>query len=116
VRRRGLLLDDITLVGPYAHAGMPADDDRLGADRLHRIAVSLIEGVEISSSWSCCGAARRCGRAPYEAVRDAVAADLATGIVEPVVCCSRHGCSTSRMAGMRCRLAGRGRRRLRVGA
>jgi hypothetical protein len=85
-RAEELLLDGITLVGPHAHGGMPSDATiELGADALRRVATSLIEGVEISEQLELLAARLPDGRmeASYDAVRDAAAADLARGIVEP---------------------------------
>ncbi|MFL5817203.1 MAG: hypothetical protein ACJ76L_06330 [Conexibacter sp.] len=85
-RAEELLLDGITLVGPHAHGDMPSEATiELGADELRRVVASLLEGVEISEQLELL-AARLPGDqidAPYDAVRDAVAGDLATGIVEP---------------------------------
>ena len=85
-RAEELLLDGVTLVGPYAHAGMPAEATiELGVEELRRVAVSLIEGIEIAEQLKLL-AARLPDRgiaADYDAVRDAAAADLASGIVEP---------------------------------
>jgi hypothetical protein len=85
-RAEELLLDGITLVGPHAHAGMPSEATiELGADELGRIAAALIEGLEISEQLELLTTRLPDGgiEAPYDAVRDAVAADLASGIVEP---------------------------------
>ncbi|HEV7773422.1 MAG TPA: hypothetical protein VGO48_09080 [Conexibacter sp.] len=85
-RAEELLLDGVTLVGPHAHAGMPPDATiELGADGLRRVATSLLEGVEISEQLELLATRLPDGRidAPYDAVRDAIADDLATGIVEP---------------------------------
>jgi len=85
-RAEELLLDGVTLVGPHAHAGMPPDATiGLGAGELRRVAASLLEGVEISEQLELLAARLPDDRidAPYDAVRDAVADDLATGIVEP---------------------------------
>src|SRR5205085_8678047 len=57
----------------------------LGAGELRRVAASLLEGVEISEQLELL-AARLPGDqidAPYDAVREAIAEDLATGILEP---------------------------------
>lgn len=82
-RAEELLLDGITLVGPHAHAGMPADATiELGAAELRRVATAVAEGVELAEQLDLC-VARLPGavlRAPYDAVRDAAAADLARGI------------------------------------
>ena len=85
-RAEELLLDGITLVGPHAHAGMPSEATiELGADGVRRVAASLIEGVEISEQLELLAARLpdEAIEAPYDAVRDAVVADLAGGIVEP---------------------------------
>lgn len=85
-RAEQLLLDGITLVGPHAHAGMPPDATiELSADALRRVAASLIEGVEISELLELLSARLPSGEveASYDAVHDAVAVDLAAGIVEP---------------------------------
>jgi hypothetical protein len=85
-RAEELLLDGVALVGPHAHAGMQAAATiELDADELRRVAVSLIEGVEISEQLELLAARLPAGgiEAPYDAVREAVAADLAAGIVEP---------------------------------
>lgn len=85
-RAEELLLDGITLVGPHAHAGMPPDATiELGAGELRRVAASLLEGVEISEQLELLAARLPGDRidAPYDAVREAIAEDLATGIVEP---------------------------------
>ena len=57
----------------------------LGTDDLRRVAASLIEGVEISEQLELLAARLPEGEieAPCDAVRAAVAADLAGGIVEP---------------------------------
>jgi hypothetical protein len=85
-RAEELLLDGIALVGPHAHAGMAAGATvELGADELHRIAASLVEGVEISEQLELLATRLPDSgiAASYEEVRDAAAADLAAGIVEP---------------------------------
>ena len=84
-RAEELLLDGITIVGPCAHAGMPTEATiELGAEELRRTVASLIEGVEIAEQLELLTARLPAGRveASYEAVRDAAAADLASGIVE----------------------------------
>jgi hypothetical protein len=86
-RAEELLLDGITLVGPHAHAGMAADATiELAPDELARVASQLTEGVEIAEQLDLLAARlpRNAGiRASYEAVRNAAAADLANGIVDP---------------------------------
>jgi len=85
-RAEELLLDGIPLVGSHAHAGMPSDVTiELGADELRRVVAALLEGVEISEQLELLAARLPGDRidAPYDAVRDAIADDLATGIVEP---------------------------------
>jgi hypothetical protein len=86
-RAEQLLLDGITLVGPQAHAGMAPDATiELGTDELRRVAAALTEGVEIAEQLELL--AVRLPRdgpveARYAAVRDAAAADLAGGILDP---------------------------------
>jgi hypothetical protein len=85
-RAERLLLDGIALVGPHAHAAMPADAAiELSADELRRLVASLAEGVEIAEQLDLLSARLPDTglAAPYEAVRDAAAADLAEGIVDP---------------------------------
>jgi hypothetical protein len=85
-RAEELLLDGITLVGPQAHAGMASDATiALGAAELNRVADTLTEGVEIAEQLELLAARLPAGavEARYEAVRDAAAADLADGIVDP---------------------------------
>lgn len=85
-RAEELLFDGVTLVGPHAHAAMPSGATiELGAEQLRRIGRSLIEGVEISEQLELLAARLPDAgiEASYEAVRGAVAADLASGIVEP---------------------------------
>lgn len=85
-RAEELLLDGITLVGPHAHAGMPAGTAiELGQAELRRVAAALTEGVEIAEQLELL-ATRLPDEgiaADYAAVRDATAADLAEGIVDP---------------------------------
>ncbi len=85
-RAEELLLDGIALVGPHAHAGMAADAKiELEAGEVRRVAEALTEGVEIAEQLELL-AARLPGNgvvAGYEAVREAAAADLANGIVDP---------------------------------
>jgi hypothetical protein len=85
-RAEELLLDGITLVGPHAHAGIGADATiELTPAELRRVAASLTEGVEIAEQLELLAARLPEERveASYAAVRDAVAADLARGIVDP---------------------------------
>jgi hypothetical protein len=85
-RAEELLLDGIALVGPHAHAAMaPSATIELGADELRRVAGSLLEGVEIAEQLELLAARLPAGGidASYDAVSGAVAADLASGIVEP---------------------------------
>ncbi|HET6447844.1 MAG TPA: hypothetical protein VFG31_01950 [Conexibacter sp.] len=85
-RAEELLLDGITLVGPHAHAAMPAGTAiELGADAMRHVVASLTEGVEIAEQLELLAARLpEAGLvASYEAVRDAAAADLADGIVDP---------------------------------
>ncbi len=85
-RTEELLLDGIALVGPHAHAAMaPAATIELHADELRRVASSLLEGVEIAEQLELLAARLpdRAVAASYDAVSDAAAADLASGIVEP---------------------------------
>lgn len=85
-RAEELLLDGITLVGPHAHAAMGRDATiELGAAELERVVAALTEGGEIAEQLELL-AARLPGdavTASYAAVRDAAAADLANGIVDP---------------------------------
>lgn len=85
-RAEELLLDGIALVGPHAHAGMAADATiELRATEVRRVAGALTEGVEIAEQLELL-TARLPGDevvAGYEAVREAAAADLASGIVDP---------------------------------
>jgi hypothetical protein len=85
-RAEELLLDGITLVGPHAHAGIGAEATiELEAGDLRRISVALTEGVELAELLELLAA--RLPEGPvatgYAAVRDAAAADLASGIVDP---------------------------------
>jgi hypothetical protein len=85
-RAEELLLDGITLVGPHAHAGIGAEATiELEACDLRRISVALTEGVELAELLELLAA--RLPEGPvatgYAAVRDAAAADLASGIVDP---------------------------------
>lgn len=85
-RAEELLLDGIALVGPRAHAAMPSEATiELGADQLRRVAASLVEGVEISEQLELLATRLPADgiAASYDEVRDAAAADLAAGIVEP---------------------------------
>jgi hypothetical protein len=85
-RAEELLLDGIALVGQHAHAGMPSEATiELGAGELRRVSASLIEGVEIAEQLELLAARLPHDgiEAGYDAVRDAAAADLASGIVEP---------------------------------
>jgi hypothetical protein len=85
-RAEELLLDGIALVGPHAHAAMsPSATIELNADELRRVAGSLLEGVEIAEQLELLAARLPDGgiAASYEALSGAVAADLASGIVEP---------------------------------
>jgi hypothetical protein len=85
-RAEELLLDGITLVGPHAHAAMPAEAEiQLGADELRRAVASLTEGMEIAEQLELLAARLPDVElaAPYAAVRDAAAEDLADGIVDP---------------------------------
>jgi hypothetical protein len=85
-RAEQLLLDGITIVGPHAHAGMAANATiDLGEAQVRRVATVLSEGVEIAEQLELLAA-----RLPdttiadgWEAVRDAAATDLASGIVDP---------------------------------
>lgn len=85
-RAEELLLDGITLVGPHAHAAMaPEATIELGSLELERVVAALTEGGEIAEQLELL-AARLPGdaiRASYAAVRDAAAADVADGIVDP---------------------------------
>lgn len=85
-RAEELLLDGVTLVGSHAHAGMRPDAAiELGAAEVRRLVATLAEGVEIAEQLELL-AARLPDRpvmADYAAVRDAAAADLANGIVDP---------------------------------
>jgi hypothetical protein len=86
VRRAKELLDGTTLVGPHAHAEMAPDDTiELGAAEVRRIARALAEGVEIAEQLELLAARlpAHAVAAGWEAVRDAAAADLAEGIVDP---------------------------------
>lgn len=85
-RAEELLLDGIALVGPHSHAGMPSEATvELGVDEVRRVTASLVEGVEIAEQLELLAARLPGGAivASYEEVRDAAAADLAAGIVEP---------------------------------
>jgi hypothetical protein len=85
-RAEELLLDGITLAGPHAHAGMASDATiELGAGELRRVARALAEGVEIAEQLELLAARLPGGAiaAGWEGVRDAAAADLAGGIVDP---------------------------------
>jgi hypothetical protein len=85
-RAEELLLDGIALVGPHAHAAMaPSATIELDADALRRMAGSLLEGVEIGEQLELLATRLPDGgiEASYAAVSGAVAADLASGIVEP---------------------------------
>lgn len=85
-RAEGLLLDGITLAGPHAHAELPAGAAiEVGADALRRIAALLAEGVEIAERLELLAhQLPDAGLAvPYEAVRDAAAAELMEGIIDP---------------------------------
>jgi hypothetical protein len=81
-----LLLDGITLAGPHLHAGMPPDAVlELTATDVRRVVAALAEGMEIAERLELLAAHLPDGPvdAEYEAVRDAAAADLARGIVDP---------------------------------
>lgn len=85
-RAEELLLDGVTLLGPHAHAAMsPAATIELGAAELRRVATALTEGVELAEQLELLAARLPDGAiaARYDAVRDAAAADLADGIVDP---------------------------------
>jgi hypothetical protein len=85
-RAEELLLDGITLLGPQAHAGMSADATiELAPLALQRVAAALSEGVEIAEQLELLAARLPTDalQAPYDAVRDAAAADVASGIVDP---------------------------------
>jgi hypothetical protein len=85
-RAEELLLDGITLVGPHAHAGMPADSAiELSGAAVRRVAASLSEGVEIAERLELLSARLPDAElvATYDGIRDAAAADLAEGIVDP---------------------------------
>jgi hypothetical protein len=85
-RAEELLLDGITLVGPHAHAGMTPDATiELGASEVRQVARTLAEGVEIAEQLELLAARlpKHAVAAGWEAVRDAAAADLAGGIVDP---------------------------------
>jgi hypothetical protein len=86
-RAEELLLDGITLVGAHAHAGMPADATiALAPAALDRVAATIVEGVEIAEQLELLGTRLPRGagvEARYAVVRDAAAADLAHGIVDP---------------------------------
>jgi hypothetical protein len=86
-RAEQLLLDGITLVGAHAHVGMPADATiELDADELQRVVSALTEGVEIAEQLELHAARLPLSTglcADYGAVRDAAAAELAAGIVDP---------------------------------
>lgn len=85
-RAEELLLDGITLAGPHTHAGMPADATiELAPGELQRVAAALAEGVEIAEQLKLLAARLPADPvlARYDAVRDAAAADVANGIVDP---------------------------------
>ena len=85
-RAEELLLDGITLAGPHTHAGMPADATiELAPGELQRVAAALAEGVEIAEQLELLAARLPADPvlARYDAVRDAAAADVANGIVDP---------------------------------
>ncbi len=85
-RAEQLLLDGITLVGPHIHAAMPADATiQLAPAELQRITASLAEGAEIAEQLELLAAHLPADAvdAGYDAVRDAAAADVASGIVDP---------------------------------
>jgi hypothetical protein len=85
-RAEELLLDGITLVGPHAHAGMGAETTiELSLAELRRVASALTEGVELAEQLELLSTRLPDGgvEASYAAVRDAAAADLANGIVDP---------------------------------
>jgi hypothetical protein len=81
-----LLLDGITLAGPHLHAGMPPDATlELTATDVRRVVSALAEGVEIAEHLELLATHLPDGpiEVDYAAVRDAAAADLARGIVDP---------------------------------
>lgn len=81
-----LLLDGITLAGPHVHAGMPPDASlELTATDVRRVVSALAEGIEIAEHLDLLAARLPDGPldVDYAAVRDAAAADLARGIVDP---------------------------------
>lgn len=81
-----LLLDGITLAGPHLHADMPAGAVlTLTATDVRRVVASLAEGVELGERLELLASRLPDGPvdAGYDAVRDAAAADLASGIADP---------------------------------
>jgi len=85
-RAEELLLDGITLVGPHAHAAMAPDARiELDAAEMRRLAAALLEGVELAEQLELVATRLPAGGfdTDYVAVRDAAAADLASGIVDP---------------------------------
>ncbi len=81
-----LLLDGLTLAGPHLHAGMPPDAAlELTATDVRRVVTALAEGIEIAEHLELIATSVPDGplEVGYEAVRDAAAADLARGIVDP---------------------------------
>jgi hypothetical protein len=85
-RAEELLLDGITLVGPHAHAGMPPDATiALDEAAVRRVGRALAEGLEIAEQLELLAVRLPGGTiaADWAAVRDAAAADLANGIVDP---------------------------------
>ncbi|HEX4804796.1 MAG TPA: hypothetical protein VFU94_02750 [Conexibacter sp.] len=85
-RAEELLLDGITLVGPHAHAAMAPDATiELGAVELRRVVAALAECAEIAERLDllAAGLPRDEIVAAYEDVREAAAADLEHGIVDP---------------------------------
>ncbi|HZV72095.1 MAG TPA: hypothetical protein VFF79_00110 [Conexibacter sp.] len=85
-RAEELLLDGIALVGPHAHAGMGAEATiELDEGEMRRVVSALLEGVEIAEQLELLTVRLPDGAvtADYGAVRDAAAADLAGGIVDP---------------------------------
>lgn len=85
-RAEELMLDGLTLAGPHMHADMPPDAAlELSATDVHRVISALAEAIEIGEHLEMLAATVPHGpvEADYEAVRDAAAADLARGIVDP---------------------------------
>jgi len=85
-RAEELLLDVITVAGPHLHGGMPSDARlELTATDVRRILTALGESVDIAEHLELLAThlPDRALEVGYEAVRDAAAADLAQGIVDP---------------------------------